>query len=242
MSKPDRSARGPAYDWMRGFGLLLAALLVVAGCASTNRKLVSFAAGERNYDTLDYEPVVVKWTRHNRLQTSFDKVEPFVIALDVRATFNSWDWRWAYTERYAQHFGLSDAERVKLRQEQLAEAEKFHEFHVMAAASRDEWANLLKTGPNSVWRITLFDDSNREVEPNDRFKVKLPIATEIAFYPYVGSIEIPFSTRVFLRFPTKFPDGTPTISANTKRVTLRFTGPLGTVDLAWRAGDIGDGS
>jgi hypothetical protein len=213
----------------------LAALCTLWACGAPTPKPVDLSSGTREYTPDDYGRVVNRWTRHARLQKDFDKVAPFDTALDVRATFEAWDWRWAFVEHYASIYKLPDADKQKMRDEQLKTAESFHEFHVAAQASRWEWTDFLNK-KNVVWRVVLFDDSKREVEPNDIWPVKAPLAQEASFFPYIGGIDQPFTTLVVFRFPATLdgkPDGQPTISPDTKHVTLRFTGPLGTVDLVW---------
>jgi hypothetical protein len=193
---------------------------------------IDLALGDRRYTPEDYGRVVNRWTRHARLQNDFDRVAPFDTALDVRATFQAWDWRWAYAERYAAVYKLPDGEKAKFLGEQLKEAQEFHEFHIAAEASRYEWTDFLNA-KKRIWRIVLFDDSGRELEPAVAWPIKAPLAQEEAFFPYLGGLDQPFLTLVTFRFPAHFPDGSPTISPDSKRVTLRFSGPLGTVDLVW---------
>ena len=223
-----------AKDTLRKSSAALAGALLCSlfACGAPTPRPVDLSSGNREYSTDDYGRVVNRWTRHARLQKDFDKVAPFDTALDVRATFEAWDWRWAYVERYADTYKLPEADKQKFREEQLATAKKVHEFHVAAQASRYEWTDFLNK-KNAVWRIVMFDDSGREVAPSDVWPVKAPLAQEAAFFPYIGGIDQPFTTLVVFRFDAEFPDGTPTISPDTKHVTLRFSGPLGTVDLVW---------
>ncbi|HJZ83989.1 MAG TPA: hypothetical protein VKN99_02410 [Polyangia bacterium] len=212
--------------------LVAAALMLGAGCGTPAPRAVDLSGGDRSYTAEDYGRVVNRWTRHGSLQKDFDRVAPFDTALDVRATFEAWDWRWAYVERYAEYYKLPDGEKDKLRSQQLQEAEQFHEFHVAATASRYEWTDFVNK-KNAVWRVVLFDDRQREVEPVELYPIKVPVVQEVAFFPYVGGIDQAFLSLVRFRFPTKFEDGTPTVSPEARHVTLRFSGPLGTVDLVW---------
>jgi hypothetical protein len=203
------------------------------GCGPLPPKPVDLATGERSYKPGDYARVVSRWTRHARLQRSFDRVAPFDTALDVRATFEAWDWRWAFVERYADYYQLPEEEKSKLRASELEQAQKFHEFHVAGTASRYEWTDFINP-KNTTWRIVLRDDAGHETEPADKVPVRMPLIAETAFFPYVGSFDQPFLSRALFRFPTRAADGTPTLDPSTKHVTLRFSGPLGTVDLIWQ--------
>src|SRR5262249_33825821 len=156
--------------------LVAAAMLLLliggAACGPPRPRPVNFALGPRSYTTEDYQRVLTRWTRHASIQKDFDKVAPFDLALDVRATFKGWDWRWAYVERYAQDYRLRESEKSVLRQKELEEASRVHEFHVAATASRYEWTDFLKP-QNAMWRIVLFDDRQLEIEPSERFAVKM---------------------------------------------------------------------
>jgi hypothetical protein len=213
---------------------VLATLAGAVGCGPTKPRPVSLAEGARSYTSADYGRVVNRWTRHALLQKDFDRVAPFDTALDVRATFKSWDWRWAYVERYADYYKLPANEKDKLRESELKDAGSFHEFHVAASASRFEWAEFVSR-KTSIWRVVLFDDRGHEVEPSDILPVRAPIIQETAFFPYVGGIDQPFLTRTLFQFPRELPNGGgPTLSPEASQFTLRFTGPLGTVDLVWQ--------
>jgi hypothetical protein len=207
--------------------------LALSACGAPAPKPVELGERPRAYAAADYGRVVGRWTRHSSLQKSFDRIAPFDTALDVRATFEGVDWRYAYVERYASYYQLPPEEKDRLRADQLATAGRFHEFHVAATASRYDWVDFLNP-KNKMWRVVLFSTGGREAEPVERFPVKMAVAEETAFFPYMGSLDQPFMTRVLFRFPTRFPDGTLTVDPNAPEVTLRFAGPLGTVDLVWK--------
>ena len=48
------------------------------------------------------------------------------------------------------------------------------------------------------------------------------------FFPFVKVFAVPY----LIRFPQEI-DGAPLFTATTKHFTLRFAGPLGTLDLRW---------
>ena len=88
------------------------ALLVVAAlvaCQSDKAARVDFSETPRNYVANDYRDVYDRWTRHDFVMHDVEK------ALEVWATFKSWDFREAYIERYAAIYSLSDADRDTLR-------------------------------------------------------------------------------------------------------------------------------
>ena len=61
---------------------------------------MSLAEGSRDYDAGDYKPALSKWTRKTEL-LSVDEMDN---VLSVTSTFESWDFRWAYAERYARDY------------------------------------------------------------------------------------------------------------------------------------------
>ena len=74
-------------------------------CQSDKAARVDFSETPRNYIANDYSEVYQRWTRHDFVMHDVEK------ALEVWATFKSWDFREAYVERYAAIYSLSDAER-----------------------------------------------------------------------------------------------------------------------------------
>ena len=180
---------------------------------------VDFTDTPRDYIASDYERVYVRWTRHDYAQHQVDK------ALEVWATYWSWDFREGYLAHYAAVYSLSDADRAKLRAAQLEAYHQAFEFHVTAQSSNWEWNDLEKT--NSSWRVTLLDAVGHEL-PADRVRIdKLPDAYEREFFP----AKTPFTKTYSIRFT---PDSTFT-GLRSGAITLRFESPVGRVDLIWRS-------
>ena len=77
---------------LRSVAILLGASLLAA-CADPK---VPLAEGPREYAPTDYEIVLDRWTRSDNLVTAteLDNV------LSVTATYESWDFRWAYAVSY----------------------------------------------------------------------------------------------------------------------------------------------
>src|SRR5262249_46802865 len=149
--------------------------LSAAGCASQKPVLVDFSETPRDYSAKDYPGVYRRWTRHERALKDFD------VALEMWATFKSWDFREAYIERYAAIYGLSEADRSTLRQAQLETFRHGYEFHVTAQATVYKWNDLEKA--NSAWRVTLVDAVGHELTPEYIRVEKLPDAYESVFFP-----------------------------------------------------------
>src|SRR5580698_6324320 len=99
--------------------LLLVALapltLGATGCAEER---VSLAGGPREYVASDYPEILKRWTRDESLINVSELDSP----LTVTATFETWDFRWAYVVRYAQDYRLTVEQRRNLLQQTLRES------------------------------------------------------------------------------------------------------------------------
>src|SRR5688572_31416348 len=84
----------------------LAACAAIA-CASPK---VQLNEGPREYVGTDYEAVLKRWTRSAQLT----KVDAMDNVLTATATYESWDFRWAYVVRYADDYRLTIDQRQVL--------------------------------------------------------------------------------------------------------------------------------
>jgi hypothetical protein len=194
---------------------------LVSACASQKPKLVDFTETPRDYRSKDYEDVYKRWTRHDRVLYEVD------VALDVWATFKSWDFREAYIEHYSEIYSISDADRLELRSSELKQLHDAYEFHVTAQSTSFRWNDLEK--PNSAWRVTLVDAVGHEIMA-ERIKVqKLPEAYEMEFFPS----KTPFTKTYVVRFVT--PTDTEFAGPKSGSITLRLASPIGRLDLTWRS-------
>ena len=213
--------RSPAA-WQRllGLGVVLASL-VLGGCATTK---VSLAEGPREYVATDYDAVLDRWTRTERL-FSLPELENYLTAT---ATFESWDFRWAYVVRYGQDYRLTIDQRRKLMEKALDETRAKHQFFVALYGGERKYNDLTK--PNSAWIVRLIDDTGNETAPLEIVAVKKPNAIERNYFPYNTIYRQSFR----IRFPRVAADGRPTISANAKWFGLRFAGAQGNSELMWQ--------
>src|SRR5262249_40372180 len=138
-----------------GVGRLAASIACLAlaaapllGCAPT---LVSLQEGPREYVATDYETVMKQWTRTQRL-FALSELDNFLTAT---ATFESWDFRWAYTVRFVQDYRLTIDERKKLLEKALDETRKRHQFFVAIYGGNIRYNDLTK--PDSAWIVRLID-------------------------------------------------------------------------------------
>jgi len=200
--------------------ILLASVLV--GCATQKQVRVDFSETTRDYLPKEYPAVYRRWTRHDYAEHDVDK------AIEVWATFESWDFREAYIERYASVYSLSDADRTTLRQAQRDAYHQAYEFHVIAQSADYTWNDLDKS--SSAWRVTLVDALGHEI-PSDRIHVeKLPDAYERDFFPD----KTPFSKSYRIRF-TMPTGGVEFSGVKSGSITLRIASPIGRVDLLWQS-------
>jgi hypothetical protein len=201
--------------------ILLTSLL--AACATQKQVRVDFSETPRDYLPAEYHDVHRRWTRHDYvLHEHVDK------AIEVWASFKSWDFREAYIEHYASVYSLSDADRTTLRQAQRDAYHQAYEFHVIAQSADYTWNDLDKS--SSAWRVSLVDALGHEI-PSDRIHVeKLPDAYERDFFPD----KTPFSKSYSIRF-TMPAGGVEFSGVKSGSITLRIASPIGRVDLLWQS-------
>jgi len=194
----------------------------VVACQSDKAGRVDFSETPRDYVAKDYGDVYERWTRHDFAMHDIEK------ALEVWATYKSWDFREAYIERYASIYSLSDGDRSTLRNAQREAFHRAYEFHVTAQSANYKWNDLEKS--SSPWRVTLLDALGHELAPEAAtIKVeKLPDAYEREFFPAKN----PFSKTYSIRFVA--PANTDFAGVASGSIVLRIASPLGRIELAWR--------
>lgn len=206
---------------MRRGPLLLAALVAAAACGAPQ---LSARPVPRSFTPGDYERVYDRWTRSGD-EFSFGRLET---VLHVTATFESWEFRWAYVTRYAADYGLDTGERTRLLEASLADAQERHRFFVTMAGNFFRDSDL--TDRRSSWRVLLLDDDGRQVRPVELTRLRRTGAAERIYFPTVNPQRHTFR----IAFPTHYDDGHEVLGTETERIRLRFTGAEGRVDLGWR--------
>lgn len=202
-------------------GLALALALAPAmGCAP---QLVDLHEGPREYVATDYEIVLKAWSRSKE----FVSIREFDNVLSATATFESWDFRWAYVARYAEDYRLTVDQRRQLLERSLADTREYHQFYVAIEAKQPRWSDL--TSPEAAWIVRLIDDSGGETAPSDIEDIHRPGAIELTYFPYTT----PWRRAFRIRFPSLRNDGRPTISPSAKWFGLRFAGAQGHDELVW---------
>ncbi len=231
MPRPLRSAARalafPAYllrflpPMRRLLALLSLVALGAAGCAEPR---VSLAIGPREYTAQDYPAVLKRWTRSAQLIALAELDD----LLTVDATYESWDFRWAYVVRYAQDYRLTVEQRRVLLEKTLAETKESHRFYVALYGAANRRATDLSK-PNSAWIVRLIDDQGNETAPASIEAITKPGPLERTYFPY----STPFRQIFRITFPRTTDGGKPTIAENARWLGLRFAGAEGNEELRW---------
>ena len=212
---------------MRLFALaVVSSSLAMSLCACAEPQ-VSLGAGPREYVATDYTPVLKRWTREQSLITFSDLEDK----LTVTATYESWDFRWAYVVRYAADYRLTIDQRRELLERTLHETEDTHEFYVALFGTKWRWSDLSR--PTSAWIVRLIDDHGSETAPAKIDPIVKPGPIEYRYFPYTTVWRHAFR----IRFPRQTPDGRPTIAQNARWFGLRFAGAEGNEELHWDIGE-----
>ncbi len=207
---------------MRWISPLFITLLLTSTSACATQ-YVSLAEGPREYVATDYETVLRKWTRSGDL-FAVSELESYLTAT---ATFESWDFRWAYVVRYVQDYRLTIEQRKKLLERTLDETHEHHQFFVALYGGERRYNDL--TRPDSAWIVRLIDDTGNETAPEEIIAIKKPNAVERTYFPYNNTYRLAFR----IRFPHAKASGAPTISPQATWVGLRFAGAQGNSELVW---------
>jgi hypothetical protein len=207
----------------RLLALAIASLGTAAVAISCTQPPVRLNEGPREYAPTDYELVLDRWTRSENLITmnEMDNV------LTVTATYESWDFRWAYVVRYADDYRLTVDQRSTLLARSLAETGTSHTFYLALYAQKFKWNDL--TMENPAWIVRLIDDQGSETAPTEIEPIKKPGAIERTYFPYTT----PWRSAFRIRFPKTRSDGRATIARDARWFGLRFAGAQGNNALVW---------
>jgi hypothetical protein len=214
--------RGPSRSWAiwtRG-ALLVALTTGNFGCSEPK---VSLGKGTREYTDSDYAQVLERWTRTKSLVA----ISELDNLLTVTATFESWDFRWAYVVKYATDYRLTVEQRRSLLERTLSETQDSHRFYVALYGTKVRWADLTK--PQTAWIVRLIDDEGDETAPTSIELISRPGPLEIRYFPYSTVWRHVFR----IKFPTTTPDGRSTIATDARWFGLRFAGAEGNEELHW---------
>ncbi len=203
--------------------LALSVVAFALGLPACATQKVSLARGPREYIASDYSQVLKRWTRSQSLIVLADLDDK----LTVTATFESYDFRWAYTVKYASDYRLTVEQRRTLLSKALEETDESFDFYVALYGINRRWQDLSRA--NSAWIVRLIDDVGTETAPREIKYVVKPGAIEQRYFPYTTSWRQVFR----IQFPKVTPDGRPTVAANARWFGLRFAGAEGNEELHW---------
>ncbi len=178
--------------------------------------------GSREYVPSDYNVVLTRWTRTEQLITLSELDD----MLTATATFESWDFRWAYVVRYSADYRLTVEQRRDLLQRTLADTQVKYEFYVALYGTKFRWDDLTK--PNSAWIVRLIDEKGNETAPS-RLELVKPGPIEYRYFPYTS----PHRHCFRVDFPRVSADGKHTIAEDAAWFGLRFAGAQGNEELRW---------
>lgn len=200
--------------------VVLGIALSIAGCGSAR---VTMRESVRSFTASDYEDVYGRWTR-SADEFQFGRLAEI---LHVTATFEAWEFRWAYVVRYAADHSFSTEERTRLLEESLEDARQRHRFFVTLGGP--VWREFDLSARESDWRVLLVDPTGRHAEPVELTKINPPSADQRVYFPSISRHRHTFR----IAFPSVHDDGTPTIAPDADHVLLRFASARGTVNLRW---------
>ncbi len=223
MGSPNKPSYRRGQPRLHTIAPLLLVLVVAAGVCACAAPNVSLQEGPREYVATDYDNVLNRWTR----TASVIQISELERALTVTATFESWDFEWAYVIRYADDYRLTIAQRQELLERTLDRTRKHHHFFVALYGGNRRHNDLTKT--DSAWTVRLIDATGNETAPEKIEIIKKPNVLERRYYPYNTVWRQAFR----IRFPVTNPEGRTTISAKAEWVGLRFAGAKGNTDLIW---------
>jgi hypothetical protein len=201
-------------------GLLAMAGLLASACKPPP---ISMEPGPRTFSPESYARVWEAWTR-DKEEFSWKELAHEIF---VSATFESWEFRWAYVVRYAHDYSLTPETRDEMLQASLASSRQEHRFFVTLSGMDFRESNL--TGDTSAWRVLLIDPEGHQTAPMLVERVRRPTAVDRVYFPQVN----PYRQTFRLTFPAVDTDGRRAIPDGAKFVVLRFTGARGRADLRW---------
>ena len=197
--------------------------LVLGGCATPT---VTLTEGPREYVATDYDNVLGRWTRTERL-FALSELENYLTAT---ATFESWDFPcWAIRRPLraglpAHHRSAEEAPGEGPRRDAPQAPVLRRALRGGAQVQRPDQARQRLDRPAHRRHPAT------ETAPQEIVAIKKPNALERSYFPYNTTYRQAFR----IRFPRVASDGKPTISPQAKWFGLRFAGAQGNSELVWQ--------
>ena len=202
--------------------------MLAFGCTQPK---ISLQPGARTFTPESYVSVWEDWTREKE---SFSWKE-LAHEIHVAATFESWEFRWAYVVRYAYDYSLKPEARDEMLDASLASSRQEHRFFVTLSGMDFKESNL--TGKTSAWRVLLIDPAGKQTIPILMERVRRPTAVDRVYFPQVN----PYRQTFRITFPAVEADGRKTVPDGAEFMVLRFSGARGRADLKWELQPSKDG-
>lgn len=196
---------------------------VALGASGCKQHKISMQPSARTFTPESYISVWESWTRDKE---SFSWKE-LAHEIHVAATFESWEFRWAYVVRYAYDYSLKPEARDEMLAASLASSRQEHRFFVTLSGMDFKESNL--AGKTSAWRVLLIDPAGNQTAPVLMERVRRPSAVDRVYFPQVNSFRQTFRVT----FPAIEESGRKTIPDGAEFMILRFTGARGRADLRW---------
>jgi hypothetical protein len=201
------------------------ALLLPILLACTPSKRIYSEFSDTEYTSPDYRAILDKWTRKGSIHKGL------ATELLVTATYQSEEFRRAFTKEYGRLYMQTPEENQKMLDDQMRAASDYDGFLVAIYTPEKEWDDFAEKG--SLWRVYLIKDGRFRLEPLEIRKVKKQRtssrgigryrAMSESFLPYVNS----WTTLYVFRFRKK---GLPEASHS---LELILASPFGSVSLKW---------
>ena len=154
----------------------LALLCVVAALGCAPQK-VTLEPGPRTFTPDSYISVWEAWTRE-RESFAWKELSHEIF---VGATFESWEFRWAYVVRYAHDYSLSPEARDEMLDASLQSSKQEHRFFVTLSGLDFRESNLAHR--TSAWRVLLVDPEGNQTDPILMERVRRPTAVDRVYFP-----------------------------------------------------------
>lgn len=202
---------------------VLAAFLMLAGCAGSALEGYIDIAKEKGGVSKDYLTVLHKWTRDRTVYSEFET------KVRIAATYRNREFQEAYAREYSRVYLLTAPEE-KRKSEALAGLAGDGVEFLFYAYIPDKTQNDFDR-PNSLWTVFLVDEKGEKHYPSElRLIEKVTPALE-EFYPYGNPYHGNYYNLIFK--PPAGGGGTP------PDVKLVFASVLGRIEHEWKGGSGG---
>ena len=198
-------------------------LLVTIAALGCKQAKITLQPGPRTFTPKSYVKVWEAWTRDVESFAWKDLAHEVFVS----ATFESWEFRWAYVVRYAHDYSLLPETRDEMLQASLASSRQEHRFFVTLSGMDFRESNLASRA--SAWRVLLIDPEGNQTVPVLMERVRRPTAVDRVYFPQVNAFRQTFRVT----FPAVGADGRKVIPDGAPFMVLRFTGARGRADLRW---------